>query len=329
MRPPLVVSWCARPVLRRPGGAREARRQVGDDGGRGAPGGAPRRRPDPRRAPSASTCPVASAGGLSGGESRDGHAPRPEVHLAHDIVIQGFRRLERAAQHAMRRARRGRCREGLGEDGVLPAGAQERFHIDGMRRGLLGGQEPRAHPRGSRPAARTAATDRALAMPPAAITGTRTASSTSSSSGSRPIPPFVRPPASIPRATTMSHPAASAARASSAEMICQLTSAPPDAARATSAGVGSPRYSSTSGACTAALSSALSSNSGSMRSDREPARVRADRAQALREIGERASARRRASRARPPPPRRAEARAGRRRSRSGPAGSAPRIRRAA
>ena len=231
----------------------------------------------------ASTCPVASAGGCP--PTRDGHALRAQVHLARDVVVQGFRRLERAAQHAMRRAWRGRCREGLGEDGVLPAGAQDRFHVDGMRRGLLGGQEPRADPRGSR--ARRQDRGHGSRARDAARGDHRHPDRVEHLVEQRQQadPALVRPPASIPRATTMSHPAASAARASSAEMICQLTSAPPAAARSTSAGVGSPRYSSTSGACAARVSSALSSNSGSMRLTPKLRVCAPASARPLREIG--------------------------------------------
>ena len=80
----------------------------------------------------------------------------------------------------------------------------------------------------SAPAASAAATPRAVAIPPAAITGIDTASSTASSSGSSVGPSMrLRPPDSHALAITTSQPAASAARASSPDSTCQPQTAPP------------------------------------------------------------------------------------------------------
>ena len=96
------------------------------------------------------------------------------------------------------------------------------------------------------PAASAAATPRAVAIPPAATTGTATASSTPSSSG-RSVGPStrLRPPDSHAFAMTTSQPAASAARASSAVSTCQPQTAPAAWTRSTSAGSASPRKKST------------------------------------------------------------------------------------
>ena len=75
--------------------------------------------------------------------------------------------------------------------------------------------------------AQPAATPRPLPTPPAAMTGMPTASSTESSSGIIPMPPFARPPASIERATTRSQPSSCAARASSAEITWRHARPPP------------------------------------------------------------------------------------------------------
>ena len=85
-----------------------------------------------------------------------------------------------------------------------------------------------------------------LALPPAATTGTDTAPSTASSSGRSAGPSMrLRPPDSHPLAITTPHPAASAARASSADSTCQPQTPPFSATTATSAGSGSARKKST------------------------------------------------------------------------------------
>ena len=90
------------------------------------------------------------------------------------------------------------------------------------------------------PAARQAATPRAVAIPPAATTGTSTMSRTSASSGSSATWPRIRPPPSMPCTQTRSQPASAAALASATDPACQEARAPPSWTRATSAGSGSP-----------------------------------------------------------------------------------------
>ena len=98
----------------------------------------------------------------------------------------------------------------------------------------------------SAPAAKAAATPRAVAIPPAAITGRPTAPSTSSSSGSSAGPSMrLRPPDSHPLAITTSQPAASAARASSPDSICHPQTAPPACTISIRAGSASTRKKST------------------------------------------------------------------------------------
>lgn len=70
------------------------------------------------------------------------------------------------------------------------------------------------------PAASAAARPRPVPMPPAATTGTSTASSTSSSKGHSERSPHMRPPPSVPRTMTRSHPASIAALASSTVSTC-------------------------------------------------------------------------------------------------------------
>ena len=83
------------------------------------------------------------------------------------------------------------------------------------------------------PAARTAARPRAVPMPPAATTGTSTASSTAWSSGSVPTSSRPWPPPSAPRATTTSTPARPARTASATVPAWTATRMPASRSRST------------------------------------------------------------------------------------------------
>ena len=118
----------------------------------------------------------------------------------------------------------------------------------------------------SAPAASAAATPRAVAIPPAAMTGTFTASSTASRSAISVGPSTrLRPPDSHALAITRSQPAASAARASRAVSTCQPHVAPAAWTTPTRAGSGSARKKSTYGARSTTSSSEPRSMNGTMK----------------------------------------------------------------
>ncbi len=115
------------------------------------------------------------------------------------------------------------------------------------------------------PATSTAATSAPLDSPPAATSGTSTAADTLRSNGSRPvwsIPSLAKvprwAPASWPCTHSPSAPAATAPRASSADVTVTSTSDPSRLTSATTSGAGQPKVKLTTGTCSSASRASLS-----------------------------------------------------------------------
>ena len=237
------------------GAARHSRRELGDDLGGGLDrvhrarrlAGVERHRADRARR---------LACRRLGAEARDRDLRPGQPQHARLLLGQRLGRLDRAAQHAVRPRLGHADVEGRAHDRVGGLGIEHRPHPFGMGLGLAAAMKRVPTRAPSAPAAKAAATPRAVAIPPAATTGSATASSTSSSSGISAGPSMrLRPPDSQPLAMTTSQPAASAARASSADSTCQPQTAPPACTISTSAGSGSPKKKSTYGERSTASSS--------------------------------------------------------------------------
>ena len=121
------------------------------------------------------------------------------------------------------------------------------------------------------PSASAAAMPRPSAIPPAAMTGARTASATCGTSATVPIKDASAdrrkegrwPPASAPVATMASTPAASSARASSTVVAVPMVRMPCDRQRSRIAGGGTPKMKLTIGGRASISAAACSSNTGS------------------------------------------------------------------
>jgi len=120
------------------------------------------------------------------------------------------------------------------------------------------------------PATSTAATSAPLDNPPVATSGTSTTADTLRSNGSRPvwsIPSFAKvprwAPASWPCTQSPSAPAATACRASSADVTVTSTSEPCRLTPAITSGAGQPNVKLTTGTCSSASTASLASQSSS------------------------------------------------------------------
>ena len=120
------------------------------------------------------------------------------------------------------------------------------------------------------PATSTAATSRPCDSPPVATSGTSTAADTLRSNGSRPVwstPSFAKlprcAPASWPCTHSPSAPAATARRASSAEVTVTSTSEPCRLTSATTSLSGQPKVKLTTGTCSSASRASLSAHASS------------------------------------------------------------------
>jgi hypothetical protein len=118
-------------------------------------------------------------------------------HFRHDVPGEGLASVDAGPEYPVRRVGP-HAGKGLGHDGVVGRRLEQGIDVLGVGVRFRCGDEPGASRAPAAPAASTAATPRAVAMPPAATTGTSTESSTESRSGSRLTRPRTCPPASVP-----------------------------------------------------------------------------------------------------------------------------------